>query len=511
MKRLLARTLPFITIPFIISCVKTTSADLVIHNGEIHCNNVSSEVYDAMAVKDGVIIELGPEHQIMNKYQAEEYVDLKKRPVFPGLYDSHAYFYKTGFANKILDLSGILTVEEIIIQINNIKTELVLATNLESDLVNSQNLIDQINSSDKPIVLKSNNGYTALVNIAASTKYDINHENGKIKNGLQNIWDKVSSESPSQKIESLIMAQQIFTMNGITTTTNLNSDVETIKLLDSLSHEKVIQMRIHLYTDYQVLLNNPMILESLTSTNIILDGINLYIDGPISSEQALLKDTNFYGNGSYGIQLIEDSIIEAAINFSLDNNLIIAFHCLGDSAIGLVKRHVKKSITIENNLRFRIEHAQIFDPSDYDLLNRYYLIPSVQPNESQNDFEFIDSKFSPVLKSKAYQYKSLKSQLGLICFGSLSPLNPPSPFSQMYLAQYLNSKYNSETLSRKECFNALTIYPALAFGDDQILGTLEAGKKGTFVILNDNPNETTKEKLKNITVKNTFIDGVKIY
>jgi predicted amidohydrolase YtcJ len=154
-------------------------------------------------------------------------------------------------------------------------------------------LIDQINSSDKPIVLKSNNGYTALVNIAASTKYDINHENGKIKNGLQNIWDKVSSESPSQKIESLIMAQQIFTMNGITTTTNLNSDVETIKLLDSLSHEKVIQMRIHLYTDYQVLLNNPMILESLTSTNIILDGINLYIDGPISSEQALLKDTNF--------------------------------------------------------------------------------------------------------------------------------------------------------------------------------------------------------------------------
>ena len=139
------------------------------------------------------------------------------------------------------------------------------------------------------------------------------------------------------------------------------------------------------------------------------------------------------------------------------------------------------------------------------------MIPSVQPNESQNDFEFIDSKFSPVLKSKAYQYKSLKSQLGLICFGSLSPLNPPSPFSQMYLAQYLNSKYNSETLSRKECFNALTIYPALAFGDDQILGTLEAGKKGTFVILNDNPNETTKEKLKNITVKNTFIDGVKIY
>ena len=77
--------------------------------------------------------------------------------------------------------------------------------------------------------------------------------------------------------------------------------------------------------------------------------------------------------------------------------------------------------------------------------------------------------------------------------------------------QYLNSKYNSETLSRKECFNALTIYPALAFGDDQILGTLEAGKKGTFVIFNDNPNETTKEKLKNITVKNTFIDGVKIY
>ena len=48
---------------------------------------------------------------------------------------------------------------------------------------------------------KSNNGYTALVNIAASTKYDINHENGKIKNGLQTMKTVDKKDTSFEKLK----------------------------------------------------------------------------------------------------------------------------------------------------------------------------------------------------------------------------------------------------------------------------------------------------------------------
>ena len=74
------------------ACVKTEEADLVVHNGKILSFNEQNELFEAMAIKDGKIIELGAEHEIMNRYLAAENVDLKKQFVMPGLIDNHAYF-----------------------------------------------------------------------------------------------------------------------------------------------------------------------------------------------------------------------------------------------------------------------------------------------------------------------------------------------------------------------------------------------------------------------------------
>ena len=57
------------------SCMKGESVDLVIHNAHIHTMNESGDVFDAIAIKDGKIVEIGPERQILNKYRADEYID----------------------------------------------------------------------------------------------------------------------------------------------------------------------------------------------------------------------------------------------------------------------------------------------------------------------------------------------------------------------------------------------------------------------------------------------------
>ena len=53
------------------SCMKGQSVDLVIHNAKIHTMDDQNSVVQAIAIRDGKVIEVGPDRQIMNKYSAD--------------------------------------------------------------------------------------------------------------------------------------------------------------------------------------------------------------------------------------------------------------------------------------------------------------------------------------------------------------------------------------------------------------------------------------------------------
>src|SRR5688500_16065069 len=79
------------------SCAhKAETADLVIHNAIVYTLDENNSMAEAIAIKDGEIIETGAERQIMNKYSAEEYLDAKGRPVYPGFFDAHCHILNYG-------------------------------------------------------------------------------------------------------------------------------------------------------------------------------------------------------------------------------------------------------------------------------------------------------------------------------------------------------------------------------------------------------------------------------
>ena len=71
--------------------MKGESVDLVIHNAQVHTMNENGDVFDAIAIKDGKIVEVGPERQILNKDSADEYIDAGLKEVYPGLTDGHGH------------------------------------------------------------------------------------------------------------------------------------------------------------------------------------------------------------------------------------------------------------------------------------------------------------------------------------------------------------------------------------------------------------------------------------
>jgi predicted amidohydrolase YtcJ len=75
------------------SCMKGEHVDLIIHNAQIHTMNEGMDVADAVAIRDGKIIEVGPERQILNKYRSDETIDALGRDVYPGLTDAHGHIF----------------------------------------------------------------------------------------------------------------------------------------------------------------------------------------------------------------------------------------------------------------------------------------------------------------------------------------------------------------------------------------------------------------------------------
>ena len=109
-----------ISLLFILSsCFKGESVDLIIHNARIHALTEMGEVMEAIAIRDGKIVEVGPERQILNKYSADEYIDAQLKDMYPGFTDAHAHLLNYARLKLSVDLVGCKSYEEMITRIKD--------------------------------------------------------------------------------------------------------------------------------------------------------------------------------------------------------------------------------------------------------------------------------------------------------------------------------------------------------------------------------------------------------
>jgi len=90
---ILSFTLSFI---FFACSTPKQEVDLIIHNATIYTVDSSYSVQQAMAIKDGKIIETGSNEVILKKFTAKEMNDASGKFIFPGFIDAHCHFYGYG-------------------------------------------------------------------------------------------------------------------------------------------------------------------------------------------------------------------------------------------------------------------------------------------------------------------------------------------------------------------------------------------------------------------------------
>src|ERR1044071_931257 len=96
------------------SCAQKEKADLLLYNAVIYTVDSTFSTAEAMAVKDGKIIETGKSSDLENKYDATEKIDAGGKSVYPGFIDAHAHFFGYGNSLQRVNLVGTNSWDEVV-------------------------------------------------------------------------------------------------------------------------------------------------------------------------------------------------------------------------------------------------------------------------------------------------------------------------------------------------------------------------------------------------------------
>ena len=95
-----------VTMFFLVACKEKIEVDFISHNGTIFSMDDNYNVYEAIAIKNGKILALGKNDQILNKYSSNEMIDLNGMFAYPGFIDAHCHFLAYGLQQGMVDVSN---------------------------------------------------------------------------------------------------------------------------------------------------------------------------------------------------------------------------------------------------------------------------------------------------------------------------------------------------------------------------------------------------------------------
>ena len=537
------KTLVIISWVMLEACHKDR-ADLLLYNGLIYTVNSTFEVVDALAIRDGKIIDLGTTAGLREKYQAAQEVDLQDKPVFPGFIDPHCHFYGYGLGLRLADLTGSVSAVDVVARLKKHHQQFPSTwivgrgwdqNDWESKKFPDKYILDK-EFPDVPVYLTRIDGHAAWVNSKALALAGI-RQGTAVQGGevladargttgilLDNAMAIVEKHLPDIDQKGRLRALQAAEKNcfavGLTLVGDAGLDKHAVLLMDSLQQAGHLKMQVYaMLNPTQENIDHFMNKGIYHTARMSVRSVKLFADGALGSSGALLTAPYSDDPRNRGLQVSTTGFLTKICNLAYDKGYQVNTHCIGDSAIRLMLKIYSSLLPDHNDLRWRIEHAQVVHPEDLPLFAQYGIIPSVQTSHATSDMYWAGERLGQERLKTAYAYRTLLAQNGWLANGSDFPVESINPlygfyaaFTRKDLKGYPPGGFQAqEALTREEALKAMTIWAAKACHEDSVTGSLEMGKSADFVILDGDIMRINESEIPEVRVLETFINGEKVY
>lgn len=543
--------LPFVF--FLCSCVTKSKVDSIVHNATIYTVDSSFSTAEAMAIKDGRIVATGDSRTLLQRFSPDEKLDAMGKFIYPGFIDAHAHFFQYGIGLQTIDLTGTKSWEECIERIIHFITK-DSSTQLQygqkgkwilgrgwdqNDWAEKEfpdkEVLDRL-FKDHPVLLTRVDGHAAIANQTALETAGIKPglkltggaaeiRNGKltgilIDNAIRLVSAKIPPPGEKENTEALLAAQSNCFAEGLTTVDDCGLNYWQVELVERLQKAGELKMRL-----YVMLSDQPSNYSFLFKRGIIktdrlhVRSFKVYADGALGSRGACLLEPYSDKPGHFGFLLSNKEHFDSVANIIYDRGFQMCTHAIGDSGNRVVLNIYKKYLKGKNDLRWRIEHAQVVNKVDFELFGRYSIIPSVQPTHATSDMYWAGDRLGNERVTGAYAFNELLQQNGWIPLGTDFPVEDISPFKTFYAAVVRKDSkgwpddgyQKKNALSRENALRGMTIWAAKSNFEENEKGSLEKGKFADFIILDRDIMKIAEPEIQNVKVLKTYVNGNKVY
>ncbi len=536
----------FIVVAFS-KCNTKTTVDTLLINGTVYTVDSSFSKTQAVAVKDGKIVATGSTAQLQKTYSAKETIDLQGKFLYPGFIDAHAHFFGYGLDLRKANLTGTESWEDVLHRLNDFAKGLNAKSgewiigrgwdqnDWEVKEYPTKEKLDQL-FPNNPVILTRVDGHAAIVNqpaldksgVTASTKLiggDVILKDGKPTGVLiDNAVDLVSANIPpatDQQIkEGLIAAQQNCFAVGLTTIDDCGLSYENVLQIEKANQSGELKMRLYVMlsdakNNYEAIFKRGMIKTDLLNVR----SFKVYADGALGSRGACLLQPYADKPGHLGFLLSNPEHFDSVAAVIYNKGFQMCTHAIGDSGNRTILNVYGKYLKEKNDLRWRIEHAQVVNELDFNLFGMYSIVPSIQPTHATSDMYWADKRLGTQRVQGAYAYNDLLKQNGWLPLGTDFPVEDIDPLKTFYAAVFrkdgkgwpADGFQTENALTREATLKGMTIWAAKSNFEEKEKGSIETGKFADFVILDTDIMTATFEQILKAKVMKTICNGEIVY
>ncbi len=527
------------------------AADLAVINANVHTVDAALPRAEALAVKSGRFLVVGSGGDIENVIGAgTEVVDAAGMTVVPGFIDAHNHPTYAGIRHLTqvdTNLPTIASIQSVLRERASrtpqgewIQGFLYDDTKLEDGRPLLRTDLDEA-VPEHPVAVVHRGGHTAVYNskafeLAGITAETPDPEGGKFYREGGELTGKVaeraraplealipSATTREQRAEAISLIGRLMSAAGLTSVHETGGGSEGLVALQDAYAAGELRFRMYYFPSGGDLgLGGSSLFGALKAAGVRtgfgdewlrIGAVKYGADGS-ASERTMAMSTPYIGRpDDYGILTMNQEQIHAAVEDAVRNGFQIGIHANGDLAIDMCLNAYERAQREwpQDDPRFRLEHCSLVND---ELLARIAAIGAI-PTPFYTYVHYHGEKwaeYGPEKMEWMFAHRRFLDH-GIPVAGASD--YPPGPFEPLMAIQSMVTRTDyrgrewgpSQKVTVEEALRICTINGAHASFEEDLKGSIRAGKLADFVMLGEDPHETDPGRIKEIPVVRTVVGG----
>ena len=528
--------------------LSAAAPDYVVINARVITIDDDQPTAQAFAVKRDRFVAVGSSNDIRNlATSSTEIIDAEGMTITPGFIDAHTHASGAGVNELVqvnVDLRSIAEIKDALQQrarttpagewIRGFKYD---DTKLAEGRPINRFDIDAV-VPDNPVVVGHRGGHTGVYNsmalaLAGVTAETPDPDDGKFyrdSNGVltglvaeraRRVFDGLipSGSTREQRRDGVKLISELMTKAGLTSIQQTGGGRNDMIAFQDARAAGDMRFRVTMFTRGRLLDDfiNAGIRTGFGDEVFRIGAAKFAADGS-ASERTMRMSTPYVGRpDDYGILTMSQQEIHEAVENAHRNDFQIGIHANGDVTIEMVLNAYERvqSLWPRGDARHRIEHCSLVTP---DILRRIKAL-GVIPAPFYTYIHYHGNKWVEYGEEKMQSMFAHKSFLDYGIPVAPASDYTPGPYEPLMALQSMVTRKDfdgriwgpNQRISLDQALRICTMNGAYASFEENIKGSITAGKLADFVILADDPHDVDADAIKQIEIVRTVVGGITMY